>query len=198
MRACRGVYGEVANALYGGARGFDFSAATEAVEPFLMDLTPATRRMIRGVALYKHGPPLLYNDGAAWSRACEALAAHAAVRELRLVVQGGRPYTMAPTDTDTDTETDTATATSPGGGGGELSLSAADIALLARLRHESLEWAADLARLRRAGSLERFAVAADVRGCAPPRSSAARVFVALSGSIENGLAEFLRGTLGLA
>lgn len=66
MRACRALAAETAHALY-GAHVFDFGADVEAVRPFLSDLAPATRGLVRRVSLYKRGPWLFDS----WSDRCE-------------------------------------------------------------------------------------------------------------------------------
>ncbi|KAI1503186.1 hypothetical protein F5X99DRAFT_117489 [Biscogniauxia marginata] len=178
MRANRAVYGETAHLVY-GRHSFDFGGDVEAVEPFLSDLTPPSRRLVRGISLYKRGgpaaTPLCDSDCSEWRRACRFLrdAAAAPVRRLRLVVQAGRP--AAPWD-------------------GPQEFTAAELKLLADIKHESLDWVAELAGVR---GIEELEVVADVHYCPPPVSTSMIVFSAFSASIERGLAEFLRSQLRL-
>ncbi|KAI1638145.1 hypothetical protein F4809DRAFT_639863 [Biscogniauxia mediterranea] len=178
MRASRAVYGETAHLVY-GRHAFDFGRDIEAVEPFLSDLTPASRSLIREVSLYKHHGPhyccaVSESDRSEWRSVCRFLRDRVAeVRKLRLVVQGGKP---------------------PGPWDGPREFSAADFKLLADIRHESLDWVADLATVRSIRDLE---IVPDVHYCPPPVSTSMIVFAAFSASIERGLAEFLRAQLRL-
>ncbi|KAI0594968.1 hypothetical protein F4775DRAFT_393297 [Biscogniauxia sp. FL1348] len=176
MRASRAVYGETAHLVY-GRHAFDFGRDIEAVEPFLSDLTGASRSLIREVSLYKHhggGGGVSESDRSEWRSVCRFLRDRVAeVRKLRLVVQAGKP---------------------PGPWDGPREFTAADFKLLADIRHESLDWVADLATVRSIRDLE---IVPDVHYCPPPVSTSMIVFAAFSASIERGLAEFLRAQLRL-
>ncbi|KAI5921598.1 hypothetical protein F4810DRAFT_677788 [Camillea tinctor] len=176
MSTCRAVYHETAHLVY-GRHAFDFGRDIEAVEPFLSDLTPASRALVREVSLYKHHGLAQCRSGAAsddWRSLCRFLRDRVAgLRKLRLVVQGGKP---------------------PGPWDGPREFSAADFKLLADIRHESLDWVADLATVRCIRDLE---IVPDVQYCPPPVSASMIVFAAFSASIERGLAEFLRAQLRL-
>ncbi|KAI1342595.1 hypothetical protein F5Y15DRAFT_309707 [Xylariaceae sp. FL0016] len=174
MRVNKTVYEETSYLVYGG-HSFDFGSDIEAVEPFLADLTARTRELIQEISLYKRGPVTIYeNDRAEWRNVCDSLRSHTSLRKLRLVVQGGRPN--VPWE-------------------GPKEFSAEDFQLLAGIRHESLEWTADLGKLEGIKELE---IVGDVQCCAAPNSSNMVVFAAFSASIERGLAEFLRRMLHLS
>lgn len=66
MRVNRVVHDETAQLLY-ATHTFDFGCDVEAVKPFLSDLSPATRRLVTRIALYKKGP-WMYD---CWSDRCE-------------------------------------------------------------------------------------------------------------------------------
>ncbi|CAJ2513021.1 Uu.00g011400.m01.CDS01 [Anthostomella pinea] len=177
MQANRTIHEETSCLLYGG-HAFDFGVDIEAIQPFLSDLTSASRALVSAVSLTKRGPAVpLYceSDRADWRTACRFLRDHcgASIHKLRLVVQGERP--SGPSD-------------------GPAEFSADDLRLLAGIRHESLEWVGELAALRGLRELE---VVADVRACPAPVTSDMVVFAAFSASIEKGLTEFLRERLGL-
>ncbi|KAI1146723.1 hypothetical protein F4825DRAFT_181257 [Nemania diffusa] len=174
MRACRALAAETAHALY-GAHVFDFGADVEAVRPFLSDLAPATRGLVRRVSLYKRGPWLFdsWSDRCEWKGMCTYLRDHASVEHLRLVVQAGRLRE--------DVE--------------QRALSSEDLALLVDIRHDALDWIGDLARLRNLADVE---VLPDFCTVPPPQTSNMFVYLAFSASVDKGFREFLRGRLGLA
>ncbi|KAH9884682.1 hypothetical protein F4778DRAFT_787554 [Xylariomycetidae sp. FL2044] len=173
MRVCRTLHEETSWLVY-GRHAFDFGSDIEAVEPFLSDLTPASRALVCSLSLYKRGPVYLYeSDRAEWRSLCRFLGERAAVRRLRLVVQGGAPS---------------------GPWEGPREFSADDFRFLADIRHESLDWVAELEKV---GGIEELEVRADVCFCPPPSTTNMIIFAAFSASIEKGLAEFLRTRLRL-
>ncbi|KAI0018485.1 hypothetical protein F4780DRAFT_794577 [Xylariomycetidae sp. FL0641] len=196
LRTCRLVYNETTPLVY-GAHPLDFGGDVEALAPFFADLTPASRRLVRQVRVARRAPAAVAGEGdrARWRGACAALRGAFAPgcggegeddeeeeerekrrRSLVLTVHGGRP--AEPWD-------------------GPARLSAAEIKLLADVKHDALEWTAELvAQLR--GLLGRLEVRAQVGYCRPAVSSNMIVFAALSASIETGLAQFLRSELGVA
>ncbi|ORY60276.1 uncharacterized protein BCR38DRAFT_444509 [Pseudomassariella vexata] len=174
MQVNRQIYSETAFLLY-GKHGFDFGSDIEAVEPFLSDLTPASRKLIREISLYKWGPvPQHDSDKSEWRSVCRFLQRNGAVKKLRLVVQGGKP--SRPWD-------------------GPKEFSATDFKFLAEIKHESLDWVTELAEIK---GIEELEVLPDVHYCSPPVSPSMIIFAAFSASIERGLAEFLRMQLRLA
>ncbi|KAI1467512.1 uncharacterized protein F4812DRAFT_399721 [Daldinia caldariorum] len=173
MRVNKTIYEETTYLLY-GRHTFDFGDAIEAVEPFLSDLTPQSRGLIREISLYKRGPVHPYNnDRGEWQRVCRFLENNGSVRKLRLVVQCGRPIATWE---------------------GPKEFTAADLKLLFDLKHESLDWVGELARVR---GIEELEILPDVQHCPPPSSTNMIIFAALSASIERGLTEFLRTQLCL-
>ncbi|KAI0869663.1 hypothetical protein GGS24DRAFT_146707 [Hypoxylon argillaceum] len=195
MRASRALAAETAHALY-GAHVFDFGADVEAVRPFLSDLAPATRKLVRRVSLYKRGPWLFdsWSDRCEWRGMCTYLRDHASVEHLRLVVQAGRlredVEQRHPQRRDVEWEWD-----AEGPGPAPRALSSEDLALLVDIRHDALDWIGDLARLRNLADVE---VLPDFCTVPPPQTSNMFVYLAFSASVDKGFREFLRGRLGLA
>ncbi|KAI0841061.1 hypothetical protein F5Y06DRAFT_212653 [Hypoxylon sp. FL0890] len=174
MRANKKIYEETAHLVY-GSHSFDFGPHIEAVEPFLSDLTPASRKLIREISLYKRGPVPPYDyDRGEWRHVCRFLQEHGSIRKLRLTLQGGRPS---------------------GAWEGPEEFTASDLKLLFDIKHESLDWIADLTRIK---GIEELEVLPDIQYCPPPSSTNMIIFAALSASIERGLTEFLRTQLRLA
>ncbi|KAI1420291.1 hypothetical protein F5Y12DRAFT_136839 [Xylaria sp. FL1777] len=185
MRVSRAVYAETAGLVY-GAHTFDFGCDVEAVMPFLSDLSPATRRLVTRVALYKKGPWLYdcWSDRCEWRSMCTYLRDHASVEHLRLVVQAGRLADERKWEWERERETD-----------GPHELSGRDVALLVDIRHDTLHWIGDVVRLRGLRSVE---VIPDFCTVPPPQTSNMLVFLAFSASLDTGLREFLRDRLRLA
>ncbi|KAK7992458.1 hypothetical protein PG988_001252 [Apiospora saccharicola] len=76
MRVSRLVHEETSHLVY-AQHSFDFGADMEAVEPFLSDLTPASRGMVRAISLYKRGPVAGYgfnSDRCEWQSVCRYLS----------------------------------------------------------------------------------------------------------------------------
>lgn len=173
MRVNRRIYEETAYLVYGG-HTFDFGSHIEAVEPFLSDLTPQSRMLVQELSLYKRGPvPPYDHDRSEWRSVCRFLGGHGSVRKLRLVVEGGIPSSAWE---------------------GPKEFTAADLKLLYDIKHESLDWVGDLARIK---GIEELEIIPDVHHCPPPASSNMIVFAAISASIEKGLTQFLRMQLCL-
>ncbi|KAI2622981.1 hypothetical protein GGS26DRAFT_566820 [Hypomontagnella submonticulosa] len=168
MRVNKTIYEETSYLLYGG-HTFDFGSHIEAVEPFLSDLTAPSRQLIREISLYKRGPvPPYDNDRGEWRNVCRFLESNGSIKKLRLVVQGGKPNTTWD---------------------GPKEFTATDLKLLYDIKHESLDWVGELARVK---GIEELEILPDVHYCPPPSSTNMIIFAALSASIERGLAEFLR------
>ncbi|KAI2616520.1 hypothetical protein GGR54DRAFT_227980 [Hypoxylon sp. NC1633] len=173
MRVNKKVYEETSYLIY-GEHTFEFGGHIEAVEPFLSDLTPQSRELINEISLYKRGPiPPYNNDRSEWRNLCRFLKDHGSVRKLRLVVQGGRPKTAWE---------------------GPQEFTAADLKLLADIKHECLDWVSELSHVK---GIEELEILPDVQFCAPPSSTNMIIFAALSASIERGLTEFLKAQLCL-
>ncbi|KAI0889441.1 uncharacterized protein GGS22DRAFT_153895 [Annulohypoxylon maeteangense] len=173
MRVNKKIYEETAYLVYGG-HTFDFGSHIEAVEPFLSDLTPPSRQLIREISLYKRGPEPPYDyDRSEWRNVCRFLQDHASIKKLRLMVQGGRPNTTWE---------------------GPKEFTVDDLKLLFDIKHESLDWVGELIRVK---GIEELEVLPDVQYCPPPSSTNMIIFAALSASIEKGLTEFLRTQLRL-
>ncbi|KAK8070074.1 hypothetical protein PG994_006690 [Apiospora phragmitis] len=219
MRVSRLVHEETSHLVY-AQHAFDFGADMEAVEPFLSDLTPASRGMVRAISLYKHGPVVGYgfdSDRCEWRSVCRYLSKllpsssssssssssdddgksqqqqkqveqlqrqqHQGIRKLRLVIQCGKPPASY-----------RSSSSAAGHAGPPREMSAADFQLLTDIKHESLDWVAELARV---GGIEELEIVPHVVPCPPPASTTTILFAALSASVERGLAEFLRKQLRL-
>ncbi|KAI0009976.1 hypothetical protein F4779DRAFT_579453 [Xylariaceae sp. FL0662B] len=174
MRVNKMIYNETSYIVY-KRHTFDFGSHIEVVEPFLSDLTPSSRQLIREISLYKRAHPLPYDhDRSQWRSVCRFLRAHGSIRKLRLIVQGGRPNCTWD---------------------GPKEFTAAELKLLLDIRHESLDWVGELSQVR---GIEELEISSDVHYCPPPSSTNAIIFAALSASIEKGLSEFLRKQLHLS
>ncbi|KAK8053209.1 hypothetical protein PG996_012510 [Apiospora saccharicola] len=185
MRVSRLVHEETSHLVY-AQHSFDFGADMEAVEPFLSDLTPASRGMVRAISLYKRGPVAGYgfnSDRCEWQSVCRYLSKllptsssssstsdssdndkpqkkqqlnqaqqpyqqHQGIRKLRLVVQCGKPPASY-------------TSSAAGLAGPPREMSAEDFQLLADIKHESLDWVAELAKV---GGIEELEIVPHVRG----------------------------------
>ncbi|KAI0126048.1 hypothetical protein BJ170DRAFT_458931 [Xylariales sp. AK1849] len=173
MHVNRRIYEETSYMVY-GKHSFDFGRDIEAVEPFLTDITPFNRHLIREISLYKSAPILhCGSDRCEWRNVCRFLQSNDTIKKLRLVVQAGRPSKQWD---------------------GPKEFSVSDFKLLADLKHESLDWICELAQVQGIQELE---VLSDVHYCPPPTSTGMLIFAAISASIERGLAEFLRMQLKL-
>ncbi|KAI0907149.1 hypothetical protein F4823DRAFT_32930 [Ustulina deusta] len=179
MRASRAVHAETTHLVYAG-HTFDFGPDAEAVKPFLSDLSPATRRLVTRIALYKKGPWLYdcWSDRCEWRTMCTYLRDHAFVEHLRLVVQAGRLAEAREGEAE-----------------GPRELSSNDVALLVDIRHDTLHWVGDVVRLR---GLRGVDVVPDFCTVPPPQTSNMFVFLAFSASVNTGFREFLSNRLRLA
>ncbi|KAL1872813.1 hypothetical protein VTK73DRAFT_1284 [Phialemonium thermophilum] len=176
------LYYEGARLLY-GKHAFDFGPDIEAVAPFFQDRTPYCRSLITDVSVYKPSPTRWSSTGGhcsdrhEWARACQSLASQSSIRRLRLVVEAANPDRVAAAvAADSDLE-------------GPRELSESDVHLLTLIRHECLDWVAEVAKLR---GLEDLEVVPDVQPCPMPKSMSMIVFAALSNSIEKGLTTYLK------
>ncbi|WQF77503.1 hypothetical protein CDEST_02517 [Colletotrichum destructivum] len=174
MAVNRRIHRETSHMLY-GLHGFDFGGDIEAVVPFLRDLTPASRAMVREVTVYKDGP-MYYceSDRLDWANMCKYLRGlDKMIPRVRVVVEGGRP---------------TATWEGP------QKLGVSDLRLLALIKHDSMEWVAEL---RKVGGIEQLEIVPRMRYLAAPGTTATLLFAAFSASIDTALVEFLRTDCGL-
>ncbi|KAK7943403.1 uncharacterized protein PG986_012516 [Apiospora aurea] len=213
MRVSRLVHEETSHLVY-AQHSFDFGADMESVEPFLSDLTPASRDMVRAISLYKRGPVAGYgfdSDRCEWRSVCRYLSKllpaslsgdssdddektqeqqkqldqiqrqHQGIRKIRLVVQCGKPPASY-------------RHSDAGQAGPPREMSAEDFQLLADIKHESLDWVAELAQV---GGIEELEIVPHVVHCPPPSNTNMILFASLYASVERGLAEFLRKQLRL-
>ncbi|KAK8018438.1 hypothetical protein PG991_007628 [Apiospora marii] len=194
MRVSRLIHEETSHLVY-AQHSFDFGADMEAVEPFLSDLTPASRAMVRAISLYKRGPVAGYgfnSDRCEWQSVCRYLSKllplpssfadssssssdndkgqlqkkqqlhqvqpyqHQGIRKIRLVVQCGKPPASY-------------MSSAAGLAGPPREMSAEDFQLLADIKHESLDWVADLAQV---GGIEELEIVPHVVHCPRPPTRA--------------------------
>ncbi|GJC92593.1 hypothetical protein ColKHC_01419 [Colletotrichum higginsianum] len=159
MAVNRQIHRETSHMLY-GLHGFDFGGDIEAVVPFLRDLTPASRAMVREVTVRKDGP-MYYceSDRLDWANMCKYLR--------------GLDKMIPRADGDV---------------GGPQRLGVSDLRLLALIKHDSMEWVAELRKLE---------IVPRMRYLAAPGTTATLLFAAFSASIDTALVEFLRTDCGL-
>ncbi|KAK5632502.1 hypothetical protein RRF57_008216 [Xylaria bambusicola] len=180
MRVNRAVWAETSHLVY-AKHEFDFGADVEAPKPFLSDLSPQTRGLVKRIAIYKRGPWLFdsWNDRCEWQTMCAYLCESSAVEHLRLVVQAGRLSNSGEKEK---------------GWASPRELSRTDVALLVDIHHDTLDWVSDLVSLNKLREVE---VVADFGDVPQAQNSNMFVFMAFSASIERGFKEFLRWRLGL-
>lgn len=91
MAANRRLHSEASWFLY-GRHTFSFGADIEAIQPFLGDLTPSTRSLVRSLSLRKGSPFGRGIDPIDWSYMCRNLQDWAPKLErLRIIVEGDMP-----------------------------------------------------------------------------------------------------------
>ncbi|KAK1585069.1 uncharacterized protein LY79DRAFT_591757 [Colletotrichum navitas] len=174
MAVNRQIHRETSHMLY-GLHGFDFGSDVEAVVPFLQDLTPESRAMIREITVRKEGP--LYNcesDRRDWANMCKYLRGlDKMVPKVRIVVEGGEPAAAWE---------------------GPQQLGVSDLRLLALIKHDSMEW---IAELKRVEGIQQLEIIPHMRRLRPPGTTSTILFAAFSASISTALVEFLRTDCGL-
>ncbi|KAF6830890.1 autophagy-related protein 3 [Colletotrichum plurivorum] len=169
MAVNRHIHRETSHMLY-GLHGFDFAGDIEAVVPFLRDLTPRSRALIREITIRKDGP-MYYceSDRLDWVNMCKYLRGlDKMIPKLRIVVEGGRPT---------------------GEWEGPQELGASDLRLLALIKHESMDWIAELQKIE---GMEELEIVPHMRYLPKPSTTATLLFAAFSASIHAGLVEYLR------
>ncbi|KAK2025117.1 hypothetical protein LX32DRAFT_643031 [Colletotrichum zoysiae] len=174
MTVNRQMYREASHILY-GLHGFDFGSDIVAVVPFLRDLTPRSRAMIREMTVRKDGP--LHDcesDRRDWANMCKYLRGlDKMVPKVRVVVEGGEP---------------------PAAWEGPRGLSVLDLRLLADLKQDMMEWIAELQRVE---GIEQLEIVPHMRRLREPDTTSTIAFAAFSGSISTTLVEYLRTHCGL-
>lgn len=173
MHINRKIREEASHYLY-GRHVFHFGEDIEAVVPFLADKMPGTRDLVREISLYKRSPTSTVEpESYDWASVCRFIGGLQRLDKLTLVIEGARP--RHPWD-------------------GPQSLTVSDFRLLYSTRHESLEWARELASVKTIGEVE---IVADIHHLPQPQSNMMLVLAAFSASIETSLVEFLRDDLGI-
>ncbi|KZL81300.1 hypothetical protein CI238_00330 [Colletotrichum incanum] len=163
------IHRETSHMLY-GLHGFDFGGDVEAVIPFFRDLTPTSRAMIREITIRKDGP-LYYceSDRLDWANMCKYLRGlDKMIPKVRVIVEGGKPTAAWE---------------------GPQKLCVSDLRLLALIKHDSMEW---IAELQKVGGIEHLEIVPHLRHLPAPGTTATILFAAFSASIDTALVEFLR------
>ncbi|KAJ0329596.1 hypothetical protein COL5a_004160 [Colletotrichum fioriniae] len=177
MAVNRRIHRETSHLLYGRPHGFDFGSDVEAVVPFLKDLTPSSRCAIQELTIRKDGPVMHCNsesDRLDWATMCAYLRRlDKMIPRLRIVVEGGRPTAAWE---------------------GPQVLSVSDLRLLALIKHDSMEWVAELAKVE---GIEKLEIVPRIRHLPAPGTTATLLFAAFSASIDTGLVEYLQTDCGL-
>lgn len=163
---------EAAYFLY-GRHSFHFGEDLEAVVPFLDDQSTITRNLVREITVYKRSPTTGQPDSYDWAAICDFLKNGRKLNKLTLVIEGGRPR---------------------GEWVGPQELSVSDFRLLYATRHESLEWARELASVKTISEVE---IVADIHYLPDTQTNMMLVLAAFSASIETSLVDFLRDDLGI-
>ncbi|ROT35248.1 hypothetical protein SODALDRAFT_59623 [Sodiomyces alkalinus F11] len=194
MATNRLLHSEASWFLY-GRHTFSFDTDIEAVDPFLGDLTPPTRELVRSIAVRKQSAvrwPGSGSDPIDWSHMCRHLQDDLPnLRHLRITVEGDLP---PPPALDSHRESVPSWKPEP-----PRPLEVSDFRLLCHIKHDSVSWIRDLAGFHnKSKGLGMLEVVADVR----PTSVAAEtteaiVHAALSLCIETAFVEFLRSDLRL-
>ncbi|KAK1978097.1 hypothetical protein LZ30DRAFT_663858 [Colletotrichum cereale] len=174
MAVNRQIHRETSHMLY-GLHGFDFGSDVEAVVPFLRDLTPVSRAAIREITVCKNGP-LYYceSDRLDWANMCRYLRGlDKVVPRVRIVVEGGEPAAAWE---------------------GPQQLGVSDLRLLALIKHDSMEWIAELQRVE---GIEQLEIVPHMRRLRTPGTTSTILFAAFSASIGTALVDYLRSECGL-
>lgn len=173
MQINRKIREEASHYLY-TKHAFHFGEDLEALVPFLTDKTPRTRDLVREISLYKRSPTnVMEPDSYDWSSVCRSLRSLQSLDKLTLVIEGARPR---------------------GSWDGPQSLTVSDFRLLYTTRHESLEWARELATIK---TIKDVVIVADIHNLPHPESNMMLVLAAFSSSIDTSLVDFLRDDLGI-
>ncbi|KAI9899497.1 hypothetical protein N3K66_005958 [Trichothecium roseum] len=158
------IHREASQRLYARS-AFRFAADIEALVPFLSDLTPRTRSLVREISLRKRGGASAGacvsadSDAGEWARLCAYLAGQRRegvmrLRRLDVVVEGGKPrcgISNSSSSSSSNSSSGNSVAQSTGHGNrngtwdGPKELSVSDLRLLYATRHDSMEWVRDLA-----------------------------------------------------
>ncbi|KAL0936100.1 autophagy-related protein 3 [Colletotrichum truncatum] len=169
MAVNRKIYRETSHLLY-GLHGFDFSSDIEAIVPFLRDLTPNSRAIIQEMTIRKDRPMYFCeSDRLDWLNMCKYLQGlDKVIPKLRVIVEGGKPTNEWE---------------------GPQKLGVSDLRLLSLIKHDSMDWIAELQKVQ---GLEELEIVPHIRYLPQPNTTATLLFAAFSASIDTSLVEFLR------
>ncbi|KAL2758883.1 hypothetical protein ACRALDRAFT_2040943 [Sodiomyces alcalophilus JCM 7366] len=217
MAANRRLHSETSWFLY-GRHTFSFDADIEAIHPFLTDLTPSTRDLVRSLSIRKQSPlrwPGSGCDPIDWLHMCYSLEYAPNLEHLQIIVEGELPP-AALTVREEPEQGDVMGTEVPrveGNGDGHRDpfwasgsppprpLQVSDFRLLSHIKHDSLSWVRDLALYTRGSKkLRELEVAADVQPApvtADTTTTEAILHASFSLSIETTFVEFLKSDLGL-
>ena len=135
---------EEASYLLYARHAFDFGLHTEAIVPFLADLTPKSRILVHSIHIVKQARVYSRDfDRCEWSNLCQYLAQRMLLRKLTLTIKGGHPLRdWTPT-----------------------SYSASDFRTMSKIGYEEIDWVAELLAVR---NLKELNILSDVQHCPPP------------------------------
>lgn len=163
----RKIRQEASTFLY-GMHSFHFGQDIEAVGPFLQDITPPIRQMLKEITLQIRVPLQAIDlPELQWLSICQSLKHLPALQKLKVMVVAGRP--SVPWD-------------------GPHALTVSDLKLLYAIRHECLDWIRGLADV---GTISQIEICPSFIHAPPPTTTQAIVLAAFSASIETTLIEFL-------
>lgn len=168
LRVNKQIHEEAARLLY-TSYTFDFDTSTEAVIPFLDDLTPYSRSFIRRMSLVKKA--IAYDkdfDRCEWQNMCRYVAKNLQLNDLDLGIVAGKPLQGA------DLVTPIAEADYP--------------CLIATHKKDEMAWVRDLMEIK---GLHRLDIRPCIEHCPPPQSNALMFFVAFSASVSLGFTDYL-------
>ncbi|UQC79341.1 uncharacterized protein CLUP02_04820 [Colletotrichum lupini] len=139
--------------------------------------TAARTASISELTIRKDGPVMHCNsesDRLDWATMCAYLGRlDKAIPRLRIIVEGGRPTAAWE---------------------GPQVLSVSDLRLLALIKHDSMEWVAELAKVE---GIEQLEIVPRIRHLPAPGTTATLLFAAFSASIDTALVEYLQTDCGL-
>lgn len=185
MSVSRHLYEETSWMLY-SRHTFSFDADIEAVIPFLSDLTPATRGLIRSISVRKESPLRCGRQGDAldWSCMIRHIQGLRGLRRLKMTIEGDEPQ---PLSFSSGEETREHEPLRP--------LQVSDIRLLCYIKHDTLAWVGELAGFKGLESLE---IRKDIRQIPVAETTEEILHASLSLSIDGALVDYLKSELGLA
>lgn len=164
----RSIYEEVSTIIY-GSHSFDFGDNVEAIVPFLSDLRPSTRSLVKSLSITKKVSIFTRDfDRCEWHNACAFISQNLHLQKICLRVLGGKPHD---------------------GWDDLIEYTVRDFKTLASVGFEGVEWIREFQQIRALKELEIVPV---IEHCPPPKTVAMEFFAAFSASIDKGFTEYLK------